>query len=845
MIPIQPFLKFLKQHIGLWLIIGTSMALTSPKIFAQQCGFEGKNAFVLTPHLSYNGDLIKGLKIYLVNENNDPYVTKSKVFNTKKKRFENRFDTLCFWENNKAKDLKKQSGYYPKFHLKGAGNAYIISVPELEDYKERGTFMPVYQALIKDVDGKLNDGDFGVRIVRLNYAHSVNICQSGIMHNEPNNPPNPGHIKRMDGGYFMPITVNLSFRNSLIADTGLVKHMYRTKKDTLFNRNGEDSLYAIKEIEIKNYRTLVTVQNIKLLQKLWAGNILIDKIVEYDDFFGDNPRDVKDFRILVSNTKGIDDQFHKRYLNYIYDEITNLYRSDTALDNYADVEINKSTGDITRSVYLSDSNGLTKITYRYKNYKWELVSIDRPKKIKPDQRSIPVIDKPSFSCISWIDEPIKAKVIYASENYYQTLRDTFRFINTCDKSIHLIDLMVGKNPDFSYTPSVAPSDTGYIYYQKILTINPNRIIFHENAIRPDPQSLLKINYSVIGKNAIVEKTNDHSLSYSVKMMNDSIFKEVITMNQKGQPLHFGIMSIGDTVRYGQWKFWNETGIETYKTYSRKVIYMVKDFEEQPIESLNFKVKKNGEWMALKSWRILGNHHVYISEGMDSLKIFTKTASNAFKLNFKNLANENYQHVYLINKNQYALSMNGFQMPVELIPNIYRVQPDWVAMQNLNGGKYGQEFFIEYFKTKYPHLLSSVLWLFNSEVIIDLNKFTEAMKNNMLKNLEKDKMILCISQLVKLPGSRITFCDRSGTLIMNYNLSYDSVKTVFKTFNFTYNGPITGTGNYYQFTYNNKIIDQHFFDIYNKACEHADVISGSLNFYFKTEIDNQIRPDSER
>ncbi len=162
----------------------------------------------------------------------------------------------------------------------------------------------------------------------------------------------------------MPMDVNMSYRPSLIADTGLVKHMYRTKRDTLFNINGNDSLFGIKEIEIKNYRTLIPVQKIVLPKIFWVGNILIENIVEYHDFFGDNPRDVKDFRILVSNTKGIDGQFHKRYLNFVYNEDANHYDSDTAMDNYADVEINKSTGAITRTEYLKDTYGKTKITFR-------------------------------------------------------------------------------------------------------------------------------------------------------------------------------------------------------------------------------------------------------------------------------------------------------------------------------------------------------------------------------------------------------------------------------------------------------------------------------------------------
>jgi hypothetical protein len=195
--------------------------------------------------------------------------------------------------------------------------------------------------------------------------------------------------------------------------------------------------------------------------------------------------------------------------------------------------------------------------------------------------------------------------------------------------------------------------------------------------------------------------------------------------------------------------------------------------------------------------------------MDSLKLYNKMGQNGLKINYKTLADQNYQQIYLIARNQYSISINGFQMPVELIPNLYRVQPDWVGMQKLNNGKYGQEHFLEYFKFKYPRLVSSIQLLYESEVIIDLNRVSDSEKKYRLETLENDEMIQSISQLIELPGSRITFCDRIGTLIMNYNLSYDSVKTIINSFDFKYHGPISGTGNYYQFSYNQKLIGRHF------------------------------------
>ena len=62
------FIKLpLNRSIFSWLLIAFLILFIISDSIAQQCGFEGQNAFVIDAHLSNEKELIKGLKIYLVN----------------------------------------------------------------------------------------------------------------------------------------------------------------------------------------------------------------------------------------------------------------------------------------------------------------------------------------------------------------------------------------------------------------------------------------------------------------------------------------------------------------------------------------------------------------------------------------------------------------------------------------------------------------------------------------------------------------------------------------------------------------------------------------------------------
>lgn len=807
--------------------------LLIPKVNSQQCGYEGINAFVINVHNRNAQEPVSGLKIYLVNENNEPYIEKVSYYDIRKKTTITRFDTLIFWENLKASKYKKLPQQYHRFYLKGAGNAYLIHLPEIPNYKVLGTDVPIYQARIVDVDGNKNGGYFTTRVIRLNYSHSVNICLSGILHENPNHRPDPGKIKRMDGGYFMPIDIDISYVRSIINDLPPKRYMYRTKTDTIKHKNTRDSLYSIREIEIKNFTTLITVQKIVFPERLWVGGGLILKIPEYGDFYNDNPSDIRDFRVLTQHYKGKDGRFHKKYLHYVYDETTERYSNDTLLDNYEDIEIEPVKG-ITRTVYSSDSIGVITSLYTLINRKWTLKSQSTVKRAKSFNQEIIAVDASNVNCLVWVHEfPHKTRVLRANEPYYYFFRDSFTYVNFCN-TIVLLDNK--QTNTMTFTRRLDAHDTGMVTYKDKISIGPDYISFHNTAINLRGLGRRDLNYIVIGQNLKPQKTREGNLQFWVNKFRDSSFFEVLTLDKDMNPMSFGLMRMNDTTHYGNWRFWDAEGNETYRIYSRRMLLLAKDYDSEAYQKIKAKVKIGDVWQNLPCYDYSEGSLVYLTNQMDSLKVYTTTATNTVKLKYKYYGDENYLQLYLLKADEYALPMNGSEMPVHLMEDKYRIQPDWVVFSKRNKGSYEQSNFIRYFKNTYPEVFSEVDLVFEGELIIDISRMAGIQKRQVLKRMIADSAIYCIAQLIQLPGGRITFGDRSGGLTINYNLSYDSVSTLMKTFGFISHGPITGTGNVYQFVYPSKLMDRSFFDKYSNACKHPDVMSGYLSFYSKVTHD---------
>jgi len=800
---------------------------------SQQCGFEGINAFVINVHNRNAQQPVSGLKIYLVNENNEPYIEKVSYFDKRKKTTITRFDTLFFWENLKALSYKKRPAEYHRFYLTGAGNSYLIHLPEIPNYQVLGTDVPVYQARIVDVDGTKNGGYFTTRVIRLNYAHSVNICLSGILNENPNHRPDPGKIKRMDGGYFLPIDIDISYVRSIIHDLPPKRYMYRTKTDTIKHKNTRDSLYSIREIEIKNFTTLITVQKIVFPERLWVGGNLILKIPEYGDFYNDNPADMRDFRVLTQHYKGKDGRFHKKYLHYVYDETTERYSSDTLLDNYEDVEIGRVNG-ITRTVYSTDSVGVITTVYALINRKWTLKSQTTTKRAKEVNQKIIAVDASTVNCLVWAQaSQQRIRVVWAKEPYYYFFKDSFQYVNFCNSRVSLDDK---QTKTMTFTRRLDAHDTGMVTFKDKISIGPDYISFYNTAINLRGLSRLDLNYIVIGQNLKPQKTREGNLQFWVNKYRDSSFFEVLTLDKEMNPMSFGLMRMNDTTHYGNWKFWDAEGNEAYRTYSRRMLLLAKDFESEAYQKIKAKVKIGDVWQILPCYDYSEGSLVYLTNQMDSLKVYTKTASNTVKLKYKYYGDENYLQLYLLKADEYALPMNGSTMPVHLMADKYRIQPDWVIFSKRNNGSYEQSNFIRYFKNTYPEVFSEVDLVYEEELIIDLSRMAGNQKRQVLKRMIADSVIYCIAQLVQLPGGRITFGDRSGGLTINYNLSYDSVRNLMKTFGFSYQGAISGSGNVYQFVYPSKLMDRKFFDIYSNACKHPDVMSGYLSFYSKVTHD---------
>lgn len=185
-----------------WISLSIFLMLLSARLSAQQCGWEGLNAFVLDVHTQASREKIKGLKIYLVGEDDKPYFWETRLPPTRREMtWHTEYEPMVFWDNA-ARRLKMKNSFPPRdVRCVGAEDHYMILINDASANPP-----PVYKALIVDIDGPENGGWLQSILVPLDFGRSVNLCQTGFVGHKPDST---SHHSRLceDGLPYAPIEI--------------------------------------------------------------------------------------------------------------------------------------------------------------------------------------------------------------------------------------------------------------------------------------------------------------------------------------------------------------------------------------------------------------------------------------------------------------------------------------------------------------------------------------------------------------------------------------------------------------------------------------------------------------
>lgn len=798
---------------------------------AQQCGMEGKNVFVL--NINSNGKPVKGLKVYLVDEAGAPYLYEKPQSSKSNKTYKAAWDTLFFYENANFNKHKHPERVF----FKAAGDNYVVIFNEINEDKKKNHLLKGYQALIVDVDGKANGGDFGKHLVRLKYRNSVNICYTHFLTSEPNNPPDPPRIKDVGGQYFTPININLS-EPIVNVDSTQIGFMFNYHYDTLRNTKGFDSLYGISSITIRRQYDFKVVQKIDFPGKAWVGETLLKTMVEFEDFYKNHPEPIEDFRILNSY-KVENNTLILRHWYYVYNPKTDLYTLDTFLSAYPNIIINHYTGNLSYKLTEVVSNGIYQDTYTLEAGKWVRMrqftpnpqTVERTAPADPNSLELLVHE------VKWLAPGNKKVSIRQFKTYgLQAVADTFWFVNTSGESLNLKNMSPAKVKGLTYSERVRANDTGFIAISELVYIYPTMLETKTLVSNPFPELVLESAIFILGSE-VNERMLDGLRQKWVYNSTDSIFIKTLSFYPDGKPKAFGIMAIGDTTLYGTWLHCDTNGVLKGQIYSKKLHLMAYGNSKMDYQKCKVKAKVNGKWISMNSRYINSTNVIYVLPQTDSITVKNSFGSNHLKItNFQNYANENYTYVYLVKPNQFSINIGGAETPITFINDQYRIEPDMRYIQQHWKNGFTQEAFIKWFNSNYPGLQSIQLYLFDQEIIIDLSLKSVAEKSRLLAQLVNQPEIYSISQLIEFPEGTTTFAYRSGSFLLDYNLSNDRAKQLIESAGFTYTGSMAYSGAHHQFIYKKKLLDKQFYTVFNKTCTLPDVVSGNLNFYSRASLD---------
>ncbi|MFN3446508.1 MAG: hypothetical protein ACK44D_12270, partial [Bacteroidia bacterium] len=136
---------------------------------AQHCGYDHTALIGVRP-LDQNNQLVKGIRIIMLNEKGTPLMVNKHVY--KNNRYISSYeDTAEFWQNpspTKTDHLKIREEH--KRHFMQAGQDYILLTAN-KGSAEKGRYI-----IIEDIDGDANGGKFNTKIVYVKPEHIQGLC---------------------------------------------------------------------------------------------------------------------------------------------------------------------------------------------------------------------------------------------------------------------------------------------------------------------------------------------------------------------------------------------------------------------------------------------------------------------------------------------------------------------------------------------------------------------------------------------------------------------------------------------------------------------------------------------
>lgn len=682
----------------------TALACSAVALQAQRCGYDYIVAVVVKVVDGQGNKNISDLKLSFVSPNSkeltyqdfiQPQVYVSEDMGTPIHRIipkSAEYDKpMLFWQNKNAERNYPALGKPSKLNLKEDAYVLFLDVRNLQNDQGMGKIPKMVKLRVAIPNKKNKKIIDSIIEIPFDLNYHVALCGSRLVEKEyqTNTATTQGYQEKYHNGEpFAPLEIDISNPNfsrySPKSNLVFLQPVVHAKSD--YPR--ADSLYAIKAIAV------YSASNYKLIQKIDIPNPLYlsknhGKAIEIMDFYGDNPAKILDFRVLIAEKKDNLGEGYRKHLHFTYDTLGKVFKSDTFLNAYSNIELNPEAKSIVRWEYEDKPTQLLIQQYILTNKKWVKVNTF------PRNKAVVAAAPNQVHQVVCISNNNRTKQVPWYVSRKSQILDTFIFVNSSNKKLEFEQIASNELSAFTFPKKVDHGDTFRVYYNyspkySVPYLEP--ISHYLKVTTPDgiTWDVETMYYILTGQPQSIDTLSEDTIQYRflVDTTQDSKLYFEVSRNQQGQLIARGLVSRLKEDNYlpkhqGKWFVYQSKFNIEYPSW--RLSMEVLDEQQNIVHNYTLFARKNGKWEAITYFNKGGREYCFIPKTTDSVKVVSGNLTGYYKPIFSEYVELLSYSFQLISPGQKVIitKYNGVKMvkPYTYINGSYMVFYNWVKLRD--------------------------------------------------------------------------------------------------------------------------------------------------------------------
>lgn len=810
-------------------ILGLLMLLFSfsDAAFAQLCGYDFNNLFILYVHEEGKTKEAKGVDITLVDAEKKPvgdtyYFDDSPIF-----KVEYKFTRASLFKRNRQ-------AVFPR-----ANDHHICVIPE---HQNAASLPPVYFARV------IWKGD--TTFHHLPYERSLDICSNHLSSKNKNQSLPP--MRQENGEVFAPIEIVLGLEPVAEKTPLPIKAVYFILDlDTFETEPLGLPDVSLSKILIHDYQTTNLIQTIHLRNSIFNDWSQISDLFSKYDTNTNSVNPLPSFKIRTEERYDLElKRKDMRYLHYRFDSLSQQYEEDTLLSNYFNVTAGNN-GQPSKRFHI-ELNDEYKITTEYIVQKGQwIVSNQTKTPLVPHPKTIIKDYARCLSIKGSENHQLLAHLIPAERDKLKPILDTFELYNACYDTVFIPAFYNQRIPEFTLSDSVIlPKQSVQVSYlhQPPYLIWPIAEIEHQVVfdVKDGGRKILKVSYHWIDLSKVDSSHLGDSAILFEHPAEDLLSHEQFITDTQLHPLAEGKALIKTGERVGDWRFHNkkDTPLE-YQTISKNMAFGLIPSDQTTslsADSVVLQVRENGHWITpiykhqdLSFW-------FYVRPNTDSIRFTHNDQIGLFTFDYESQRNETVHQLFMMSPQTEYFVSRGQKTPITFVDTAF------VFRWNDNEFLKTQQYPIDHSKVlsiiqkRFPEASMSIFNGGTEDVLVSVSSQNieklELLKADLLKN----KYVYAVYCSLEYLGQP-TYNSTEFTVQFSSYIGQDSIRAIAAEFGFEVMNNYY-QGNLVQLKHQRKIFDRAMLKDFNALSNHPAVTQIDLNLYFPIEPEEMQEPEPE-